>query len=122
MQGPTIQDLDWTLNGQLIDFTWAYDGPNASFSIERNGIVLDSVTELNYVYTPLTSGDTVYTIRPIIEGVALQDGASSTVTVQVPATIDSTSSEDGLSGSILGIVLLLIGVGSLSLIFLESRD
>jgi hypothetical protein len=106
----------------LIDFTWAYDGPNASFSIERNGIVLDSVTELNYVDTPLTSGDTVYTIRPIIEGVALQDGASSTVTVQVPATIDSTSSEGGLSASILGIVLLLIGVGSLSLIFLERRD
>ena len=122
VQGPTIQDLDWTLTGQLIDFTWAYDGPNASFSIERNGIVLDSVTELNYVDTPLTSGDTVYTIRPIIEGVALQDGASSTVTVQVPATIDTTSSEDGLSGSILGIVLLLIGVGSLSLIFLERRD
>ena len=122
VQGPTIQDLDWTLKGQLIDLTWAYDGPNASFSIERNGIALDSVTDLHYADTPLTSGDTVYTIRPIIEGVALQDGASSTVTVQVPATIDSTSSEGGLSASILGIVLLLIGVGSLSFLLLDRRD
>lgn len=122
VQGPTIQELDWSLKGQLVDLTWAYDGPNANFSIERNGIVIDSVTDLHYADTPLTSGDTVYTIRPIIDGVALQEGASSTVTVQVPATTDSTSSEGGLSGSILGFVLLLIGVGSLSLLFLERRD
>ena len=117
-----MQELDWSLKGQLVDLTWAYDGPNASFSIERNGIVIDSVNDLHYADIPLTSGDTVYTIRPIIDGVALQDGASLTVTVQVPATTDSTSSEGGLSGSILGFVLLFIGVGSLSLMFLERRD
>ena len=122
VQGPTIEALEASIDGQTVVLEWAYDGPNANFSIERNGVILGEVEELTFADVPLTSGETVYTVRPVIDGTALQDGATSSVTAQVPATIEEVSSGAPISASIIGIILLLVGIGSLVFVFMERRD
>jgi hypothetical protein len=122
VQGPTIETLEASIDGQTVVLEWAYDGPNANFSIERNGVVLGEVEELTFADVPLTSGETVYTVRPVVDGTALQDGATSSVTAQVPSTIEEVSSGAPISASIIGIFLLLVGIGSLVFVFMERRD
>ena len=71
---------------------------------------------------PLTAGQTTYTVRPVLEGLALQDGASATVAIEVTAEVEATSSSTSLTGSIVGFFLLLIGVAAVGFIVLERRD
>jgi len=122
VQGPMIEALEASIEGQTVLLEWTYDGPNANFSIERNGVVLEQTEEQNFADVPLTAGETVYTVRPVIDGTALEDGSTASITAQVPATIESTSSGAPIGASIIGILLLLVGIGSLVFVFMERRD
>lgn len=122
VQGPTINALEATLDGQSVQLTWSYDGPNASFAVERNGLLIDTVQTSTASDVPLTSGNTTYTIRPIIGGTSLQDGATESVTVQVIPVIESIESGVTFTGSLLGFILLLIGAGALGFIAFERRE
>ena len=122
VQGPIIEALEASIEGQTVLLEWTYDGPNANFSIERNGVVLEQTEEQKFADVPLTAGETVYTVRPVIDGTALEDGSTASITAQVPATIESASSGDPISASIIGILLLLVGIGSLVFVFMERRD
>ena len=122
VQGPIIEALEASIEGQTVLLEWAYDGPNANFSIERNGVVLEQTEEQNFADVPLTAGETVYTVRPVIDGTALEDGSTASITAQVPATIESASSGAPIGASIIGILLLLVGIGSLVFVFMERRD
>ena len=122
VQGPIIETLEAIIEGQTVVLEWTYNGPNANFSIERNGVVLEQIEEQNFADVPLTAGETVYTVRPVIDGTALQDGSTASVTAQVPATIETASSGAPMSASIIGILLLVIGIGSLVFVFMERRD
>lgn len=122
VQGPMVETLEASIQGQTVVLEWAYEGPNATFSIERNGVVLEQVEEQKFADVPLTAGETIYTVRPVIDGTLLQDGSTSSITAQVPATIETKSSGAPMSASIIGILLLLVGVGSLVIVSMERRD
>jgi hypothetical protein len=120
--GPQVTGLQALVTGQTVEMTWAYDGPNATFQIERNGIVIDTVTSTEYEDQPLISAETTYTVRPVLDGLPLQDGASDSQSVQVDAAVDEVQSGASLSGSIVGFLLFLLGAGALGLLVFERRD
>lgn len=122
VQGPTISNLEASPLGQDIELTWAYEGPNASFNIERNGAVIATVDSMMYSDEPLVAGETTYTIRPILDGVAMQDGSTDTVSVQVEPVLEQVDSSTPLSASLIGFLLLLIGVAALSYLLMDRRD
>ena len=120
--GTQVTGMQALVTGQTVEMTWAYDGPNATFQIERNGIVIDTVTSTEYEDQPLTSAETIYTVRPVLDGLSLQDGASDSQSVQVNAVVDGATGGASLSGSIVGFLLLLLGAGALGLLVFERRD
>ena len=122
IQGPVVANLEATLNGQAVMLTWSYEGPNASFNIERNGALVGTTDSMSYSDEPLTAGQVTYTIRPVIEDVLLQNGATESTTVQIDPVVESVSSSTSFSGSIVGFLLLLVGVGALGLVLFERRE
>jgi hypothetical protein len=77
---------------------------------------------MSYSDEPLTAGQVTYTIRPVIEDVLLQNGATESTTVQIVPVVESVSSSTSFSGSIVGFLLLLVGVGALGLVLFERRE
>ena len=122
VQGPTISNLEASPIGQDITLSWAYEGPNATFNIERNGAVIATVDSLMYSDEPLVAGETTYTIRPVLDGVAMQDGSTDTVLIQVEPVIEPVDSSTPLSASLLGFFLLLIGVAALGYLLMVRRE
>ncbi len=120
--GPKVTELEASAESQTVALRWSYEGPNATFQIQRNGITIDTVSVQEFSDMPLTAGQTTYTVRPVLEGLALQDGASATVAIEVTAEVEATSSSTSLTGSIVGFFLLLIGVAAVGFIVLERRD
>jgi hypothetical protein len=120
--GPIVTQLEASADSQTVELIWSYEGPNATFQIQRNGVILDTVSLQEFSDTPLTAGQTMYTVRPVLEGLALQDGSSASVTIEVTAEAEATSSATSVTGSIVGFFLLLIGVAALGMIVLERRD
>jgi hypothetical protein len=117
-----VTQLEASADSQTVELIWSYEGPNATFQIQRNGVILDTVSLQEFSDTPLTAGQTMYTVRPVLEGLALQDGSSASVTIEVTAEAEATSSATSVTGSIVGFFLLLIGVAALGMIVLERRD
>jgi len=120
--GPKVTQLEASADSQTVELTWSYEGPNATFQIQRNGVIIDTVSVQEFSDMPLTAGQTMYTVRPVLDGLALQDGASASVAIEVTAEVEATSSATSVTGSIVGFFLLLIGVAALGLIVLERRD
>ena len=63
VQGPIIEALEASIEGQTVLLEWTYDGPNANFSIERNGVVLEQTEEQNFADVRRNLGRYVSNLR-----------------------------------------------------------
>lgn len=122
VQGPTVFNLEASSLGQNIELMWSYDGPNASFNIERNGVLIATVDAMMYSDAPLIAGETAYTIRPVLDGMAMQDASSDTVSIQAEPVLEQVDSSTPLSASLIGGLLLLIGVATLGYLLIDRRE
>jgi len=122
VQGPVVTELEASVDGQTVNLEWTYDGPNATFNIERNGAIVATVATLEYSDEPLISGQTSYTVRPVIDGLSLQSGSSASTVVEVMPAVETANSQVSFSGSVIGFLLVFLGAGALGLVLFERRD
>ena len=120
--GPKVTSLDAKSIQENVKLTWAWDGPDATFEVFRNGDSISVISELEFVDTPLISGPTDYTIRPIIDGQGLHSGSSSIEGFMVETIEPAESSVSTTGGLITGLLFIILSIGSLSLIFIDRRD
>ena len=120
--GPKVTSLEAYSMQEQVRLSWSWSGPEATFEILRNGDSITVISELEFVDTPLISGPTDYTIRPIIDGQGLHSG-SSTIEGFMVETIEPTESSVSTTGGLItGLLFIILSIGSLSLIFIDRRD
>ena len=111
VQGPTISEFTSTSNGRNVDLQWSWDGPEANFSILRNGVSIGTTTELSFTDQPLFAGENTYAIQPVIDEEMLIAGTSATQTVLVEISVQSAPGPSTTGGLITGMMLLMFGLG-----------
>jgi hypothetical protein len=120
--GPKVTSLEADSMQEQVRLSWSWSGPEATFEILRNGDSITVISELEFVDTPLISGPTDYTIRPIIDGQGLHSG-SSTIEGFMVETIEPTENSVSTTGGLVtGLLFIILSIGSLSLIFIDRRD
>ena len=122
VQGPIVTELEASVDGQTVNLAWDYDGPNATFNIERNGAIVATVATQEYSDEPLISGLTTYTVRPVIDGVSLQPGASASTVAEVVPVGETVDSQVSFSASMIGFLLVFLGAAALGLVLFERRE
>jgi hypothetical protein len=111
VQGPTVSEFTSNSNGRNVNLQWAWDGPDANFSILRNGISIGVTDELSFTDQPLFAGETTYSVQPLIGEETLIAGASAPQTVLVETSAQAAPGPSSTSGLISGMMLLLFGLG-----------
>ncbi len=120
--GPKITQLKAQGDGEQVQLSWNWEGPEATFEIFRNGDSLSIISEYGFTDTPLLSGPTDYTVKPIIGDKTLNSGATS-VEGFIVESIDPKSNEVSTTGGLItGLVFILISLGSIAMVFFERRD
>lgn len=120
--GPKITQLKAQSDGEQVQLTWNWDGPEATFEIFRNGDSLSIISEYGFTDTPLLSGSTDYTVKPIIDGKIINSGASSVEEFIVEPVEPKSSQVSSTGGLITGLVFILISLGTLTMVFIDRRD
>ena len=120
--GPKVTSLEAKSMQENVKLTWVWNGPDATFEVLRNGDSISVISELEFVDTPLISGPTDYTIRPIIDGQGLHSGSSSIEGFMVETIEPAENSVSTTGGLITGLLFIILSIGSLSLIFIDRRD
>ena len=120
--GPKIIQLKAQSDGEQVQLTWNWDGPEATFEIFRNGDSLSIISEYGFTDTPLLSGSTDYTVKPIIDGKIINSGASSVEGFIVEPVEPKSSQVSSTGGLITGLVFILISLGTLAMVFIDRRD
>ena len=111
VQGPTVSEFTSASNGRNVDLQWAWDGPDANFTILRNGISIGVTDELSFTDQPLFAGENTYSVQPLIGDKTLIAGASAPQTVVVETTVQAAPGPSTTGGLISGTMLLLFGLG-----------
>ena len=111
VQGPTVSEFTSVSTGRNVDLQWAWDGPDANFTILRNGISIGVTDELSFTDQPLFAGENTYSVQPLIGEEALIAGATAPQTVVVQTTAQAAPGPSTTGGLISGTMLLLFGLG-----------
>ena len=90
--GPKVSQLKVEGDGEQVRLSWNWDGPVATFEIFRNGDSLSIISEYGFTDTPLLSGSTDYTVKPIIDDRTINSGAN-TVEGFIVDSVDPKSSD-----------------------------
>ena len=120
--GPKLESLNAESIQENVKLSWSWSGPEATFEVLRNGDSITILDDLEFVDTPLISGPTDYTIRPIIDGQGLHSGSSSIEGFMVETIEPAESSVSTTGGLITGSLFIILSIGSLSLILIDRRD
>ena len=60
VNGPHVSNITSIQNGQQVELSWQWDGPQSQFSVIRNGNVIATTNQTSFTDTPIFSGDTSY--------------------------------------------------------------
>lgn len=104
--GPHISNISAVNNGQDVELSWQWDGPQSQFSIIRNGNIIATTNQTSFTDRPIFSGDNNYQIQPSIEGRKLLAG-SDTSSIAVESSFDEIQSTHDSAALALGIIMLL---------------
>jgi len=120
--GPKVSQLKVEGDGEQVRLSWNWDGPVATFEIFRNGDSLSIISEYGFTDTPLLSGSTDYTVKPIIDDRTINSGAN-TVEGFIVDSVDPKSSDVSVTGGLItGIIFIAISFGTLAMVFFDRRD
>jgi len=122
VQGPVIIDFNAEPKGKSVVLQWGWDGPNATFNILRNGVLIGTTASESYTDTPLFAGDTSYSIQPQIGDMPLVSGTSGTQSILLETAAVEPPGPSSIGGLISGIVFLLIGIAVIGFAFTGRRD
>ena len=122
VQGPVVTDFITESKGKSVVLEWGWDGPNATFNILRNGVLVGTTASESYVDTPLFAGDTSYTIQPQIGDLILVAGTSGAQSIMIEPAATEAPGPSSIGGLISGILFLLIGITASGFALMGRRD
>ncbi len=120
--GPEVKSLSGLNTPTGVQLSWEWTGEEVEFTIMRNGIVVGITSDTTFTDKPQIAGSTAYTITPVVDQQGLIAG-SQTITnfdVAIPVEAESAVSETG--GFALGIAIMILSIGIISLSLLQRRD
>ena len=106
VNGPHVSSIATVQNGEEVELSWQWDGPQTEFSIIRNGNTIASTNQTSFIDIPIFSGDNSYSIQPVIDGRQL-DAGSDLSSVTVESSFKELQSTNDTAGMILGLIMLL---------------
>ena len=121
-QGPVISDFSIEIDGNSVELEWSWNGPNATFSILRNGVSVGVTTSQEFTDIPLFAGENSYSIQPLIDEMPLVAGTSPPQTILLEPASAVAPGPSSLGGLVSGIIFLLIGLGVCGFAFMDRRD
>ena len=121
-QGPSVSSLKAANDGGNVKLEWDWLGPNAEFSISRNGVEIGKVSQSEFKDKPILSGPTDYTVSPIIDGQRLVGGSATIVGFEVENTVEQASGLSETGGLYIGLILLLFTIAVAGLGILSRRE
>ena len=105
--GPSVQNMELFYDGeQEVKLMWTWNGPQTSFNILRNDVLIGTTNETTFLDLPPLSGENAYTVQPedgervFINGAKTQSIEAAVGDVEVPQPSE-------ISGYVLGGLLLL---------------
>jgi hypothetical protein len=122
VQGPVITDFNTESKGKSVVLEWDWNGPNATFNVLRNGILVGTTSSKSYTDTPLFAGDTSYAIQPQIGDMTLIAGTSDAQSILIEPAAADVPGPSSTGGLISGIIFLLIGITASGFAFMGRRD
>lgn len=121
-QGPGILDFEASVKGQTVDLQWSWDGQaSVEYQVLRNGVVVTTLNQTEFIDSPFLAGNISYSIRPILDGQGLIAGTSDTLVVTVEAREMAGLEPNATWGSISGIIVLLSGLAVAGYALKEER-
>ena len=106
VNGPHVSSIATVQNGEEVELSWQWDGPQTEFSIIRNGNAIASTNQTSFIDIPIFSGDNSYSIQPVIDGRQL-DAGSDLSSITVESSFKELQSTNDTAGMILGLIMLL---------------
>lgn len=121
-QGPSVSSLQAANEGNNVVLEWEWQGPDAEFSISRNGVEIGKVSQNEFKDKPILSGPTNYTVSPIIDGQRLVGGSATIVGFEVQNTVEQASGLSETGGLYIGLIFLLFSIAVAALGILSRRE
>ncbi len=106
VNGPHVSNIATVQNGEEVELSWQWDGPQSEFSIIRNGNSIATTNQTSFVDIPIFSGDNSYSIQPVIDGRQLDAGSDSSATT-VESSFKELQSTNDTAGLVLGLIMLI---------------
>ena len=122
VQGPMITDFNTESKGKSVVLEWGWNGPNATFNILRNGILIGTTASESYTDAPLFAGETSYAIQPQIGDMTLVAGTSGAQTIMIETAAAEAPGPSSTGGLVSGILFLLIGIVVSGFALIGRRD
>lgn len=121
VNGPHVSDITSIQNGQQVELSWQWDGPQSQFSVIRNGNVIATTNQTSFTDTPIFSGDTSYSIQPIVDGRYLDAGSESSP-ITVESAFEEIQSTNDFAGMILGFIMLILSLITVAMGYLNRGE
>jgi len=121
-QGPVLSEFSADSKDKKVVLEWKWGGPNATFNILRNGVMVGTSTDESFTDVPLFAGENTYIIQPQIGDIPIVAGSSSPQTVLLEPAAVKTPGPSSLGGTVSGILFLLVGVGAVGFALIERRE
>ena len=121
VNGPHVSDIISIQNGQQVELSWQWDGPQSQFSVIRNGNVIATTNQTSFTDTPIFSGDASYSIQPIVDGRHLDAGSESSP-ITVESSFKEIQSSNDFAGIILGFIMLIVSLITVAMGYLNRGE
>ena len=118
VNGPHVSNIASIQNGQQVELSWQWDGPQSQFSVIRNGNVIATTNQTSFTDRPIFSGDTSYSIQPIVDGRHLDAGSESSAII-VESSFKEIQSTNDLGGIIVGFIMLILSLITVAMGYLN---
>ena len=121
VNGPHVSDITSIQNGQQVELSWQWDGPQSQFSVIRNGNVIATTNQTSFTDTPIFSGDASYSIQPIVDGRHL-DAGSESLPITVESSFKEIQSTNDFAGMVLGFIMLISSLITVAMGYLNRGE
>lgn len=121
VNGPHVSDITSIQNGQQVELSWQWDGPQSQFSVIRNGNAIATTNQTSFTDTPIFSGDASYSIQPIVDGRHL-DAGSESLPITVESSFKEIQSTNDFAGMILGFIMLISSLITVAMGYLNRGE
>ena len=88
----------------------------------RNGIVVGITSDTTFTDKPQIAGSTAYTITPVVDQQGLIAGSQTITNFDVAIHVEAESAVSETGGFALGIAIMILSIGIISLSLLQRRD